>query len=106
MGIAGVFSEAADVRGLRPDGATLRAGIGGEEAVVLWLREGARGGGGHEEEEERQGHGASMIRELEGSSFSTHITNFCSARVCHYYGFVTWVVTARSKRLLENSWSD
>ena len=33
------------VRGLRPEGAKLRAAGGGEEAVVLWLREGTRGGG-------------------------------------------------------------
>jgi hypothetical protein len=34
------------VRGLRPEGAKLWAAGGGEEAVVLWLREGETWGGG------------------------------------------------------------
>ena len=44
MGITGVSSEPEGVRGRRPQAAKLRAGVGGEEAVVRGLREGARGG--------------------------------------------------------------
>ena len=39
---------------LQHEGAQLWAGGGGEEALVLWLRKGARGGGGpHETQEVR-----------------------------------------------------
>ena len=41
-----------EVRGLRPEGAKLRAaGRCEETAVVRWLREGARGGGEHQQKE-------------------------------------------------------
>jgi hypothetical protein len=41
------------VRGLPAEVVKLRAAGGGEGAVVLWLREGARGGGGHRQQEVR-----------------------------------------------------
>jgi hypothetical protein len=37
---------AQDVRGLRAEAPKIRVGGGGEEAVVLWMREGARWGVG------------------------------------------------------------
>jgi hypothetical protein len=44
-GGGGVSSEAEkEMPGLRPKGTKLRSAVGGEEALVRWLREGARGG--------------------------------------------------------------
>jgi hypothetical protein len=45
-GGGGVVSSEAEkeMLGLRPKGTKLRSAVGGEEALVRWLREGARGG--------------------------------------------------------------
>jgi hypothetical protein len=50
-----VSSEAEDVRGLRPQAANSRAGVGGEQAVVRGVRRGGGGGGASVEAEDVRG---------------------------------------------------